>query len=83
MDNWTGRSLFSKRAMHLNCYDMNFLKPCFRWASLVAQMVNAGDPGSIPWSGRSPGEGNGNALQHSCLENQAPLSMGSQRVRHD
>ena len=43
-------------------------------ASLVAQMVkestcNAGDPGSIPGSGRSPGGGNGNPLQYSCLGN--------------
>ena len=43
-------------------------------ASLVAQMVknlpaNTGDPGSIPGLGRSPGEGNGNPLQYSCLEN--------------
>ena len=30
---------------------------------------NAGDPGSIPGSGRSPGEGNGNPLHYSCLEN--------------
>ena len=30
---------------------------------------NGGDPGSIPGSGRSPGEGNGNPLQNSCLEN--------------
>ena len=30
---------------------------------------NAGDPGSIPGSGRSPGEGNGNPLQYSCPEN--------------
>ena len=30
---------------------------------------NAGDPGLIPGSGRSPGEGNGNPLQYSCLEN--------------
>ena len=30
---------------------------------------NAGDLGSIPGSGRSPGEGNGNPLQYSCLEN--------------
>ena len=30
---------------------------------------NAGYPGSIPGSGRSPGERNGNPLQHSCLEN--------------
>ena len=30
---------------------------------------NAGDPGLIPGSGRSPGEGNGNPLQYSCLKN--------------
>ena len=34
-----------------------------------ASAYNAGDPGSIPWSGRSPGEGNGNPLQYSCLGN--------------
>ena len=34
-----------------------------------ASACNAGDPGSIPGSGRSHGEGNGNPLQHSCLEN--------------
>ena len=28
-----------------------------------------GDVGSIPWSGRCPGEGNGKPLQYSCLEN--------------
>ena len=44
------------------------------WTFLVAQMVrrlayDAGDPGSIPGLGRSPGEGNGNPLQYSCLEN--------------
>ena len=37
--------------------------------------VIAGDRGSIPWSGRSPGEGNGNPLQHSCLEN--PMDGGA------
>ena len=31
-------------------------------------VCNAGDPGSIPMLGRSPGEGNGNPLQYSCLE---------------
>ena len=31
--------------------------------------ANAGDVGSIPGLGRSPGEGNGNELQHSCLRN--------------
>ena len=36
---------------------------------------NAGDPGSIPGSGRSPGEGNGKPLQYSCLEN--PMDRGA------
>ena len=36
---------------------------------------NAGDPGSIPRLGRSPGEGNGNSLQYSCLEN--PMDRGA------
>ena len=36
---------------------------------------NAGDPGSIPRLGRSPGEENGNALQYSCLEN--PMDRGA------
>ena len=30
---------------------------------------NAGNPGSVPGSGRSPGEGNGNPFQYPCLEN--------------
>ena len=34
-----------------------------------ASAYNAGDLGSIPGSGRSPREGNGNPLQYSCLEN--------------
>ena len=36
---------------------------------------NAGDLGSIPGSGRSPGEGNSNPLQYSCLEN--PMDRGA------
>ena len=40
-----------------------------------ASACNAGDPGSIPGSGRSPGEGNGNPLQYSCLEN--PMGRGA------
>ena len=34
-----------------------------------ASAYNEGDPGSIPGLGRSPGEGNTNSLQYSCLEN--------------
>ena len=62
--------------------------------SLVAQTVKrlstyVGDPGSIPGSGRSPGEGNGNPLQYIAwkipwIEEPGRLqSMGLQRVRHD
>ena len=50
---------------------------------------NAGDLGLIPGSGRSPGEGNGDPLQYSCLENpmdciahQAPLSTGFSRQEY-
>ena len=40
-----------------------------------ASAYNAGDPGLIPGLGRSPGEGNGNSLQCSCLEN--PMDEGT------
>ena len=40
-----------------------------------ASAYNAGDPGSIPGLGRSPGEGNGTPLQYSCLEN--PMDTGA------
>ena len=53
-------------------------------------VCNVGDPGSIPGSGRSPGEGNGYPLQYSCLENSMDLekpgklqSMEQQRVEHN
>ena len=38
-------------------------------------VYNAGDPGSIPGLGRSPGEGNGDPLQYYCLEN--PMDRGA------
>ena len=50
-------------------------------------VYSAGDPGSIPGLGRSPGGEHGSLLQYSCLENpidrEAWQSMGSQRVGHD
>ena len=53
-------------------------------------VYNAGDLGSMPGSGRFPGDRNGNPLQYSCLENPVDggawcrlLSMGSQRVGYD
>ena len=61
--------------------------PC--GASGKESACNAGDVGSIPGSGRSPGEGTGSPLQYSCLEN--PMDRGTwwatvhvvTRVRHD
>ena len=50
---------------------------------------NSGDLGSVSGSGRYPGEGNGNPVQHSCLENpwtEEPgrlQTMVSQRVSHN
>ena len=47
-------------------------------------LANAGDltdKGSIPGSGRSPGEGNGNPLQFSCLEN--PIDRGAWQATVD
>ena len=55
-----------------------------------ASVYSVGDLSLIPGSERFPGEGNGNPLQYSCLENSKDgeawrrlLSMGSQRVGHD
>ena len=44
-----------------------------QWVKETA--CNAGDVGSIPGSGRSPGEGNGNQLWYSCLKN--PMDKGA------
>ena len=62
----------------------NILSLCLIFVSLTGfpggsdskvSAYNAGDPGSIPGLGRSPGEGNGNPLQYSCLEN--PMDGGA------
>ena len=45
------------------------LPGCTVVKNLPANAGDAGDAGSIPGSGRSPGEGNGNPLQYSCLKN--------------
>ena len=44
-------------------------------SEVKASASNVGDLGLIPGSGRSPGEGNGNPLQYSCLEN--PMDGGA------
>ena len=53
-----------------------YIPQCFPGGSAVkASAWNVGDPGSIPGSGRCPGEGNGNPLQYSCLKN--PMEGGA------
>ena len=47
----------------------------WRSSEVKASACNAGDLGSIPGSGRSPGEGNGTLLQYSCLEK--PMDGGA------
>ena len=63
---------------------MNNSTRCFGFAggSVVKNSpTNAGDMGSIPGSGKSPGEGNGNPLQYSCLEN--PMDRGAWQATID
>ena len=77
-------SLFSDR-MAMNVLNNQILSV----KNLLANVGDVRDVGSIPGSRRSPGEGHGNPLQFSCLENliaEEPgglQSMGLQGVRHD
>ena len=48
------------------------------WLNGKEYTCSAGDTGSIPGSGRSPGGGHGNPLQYSCLEN--PMDTGAWRA---
>ena len=58
--------------MHLQCLMVLARFPA--GSDGKASACNMGDPGSIPGSGRFSGEGNGNSLQDSCLEN--PMDRG-------
>ena len=64
-------SLFYLKTVFLVCKAMFlFTHSTFSCSSVSkGSACNAGDPGSLPGSGRYPGEGNGNPLQYSCLEN--------------
>ena len=61
----------------------------FQWLHGEEPTCSAGDLGSIPGSGRSPGEGHGNPLQYSCLGNSMDRGAwwatvhGVARIRHD
>ena len=68
----TGRGEKRKIPVSLSCHLIN------KWHSgseVKASACKAGDLGSVPGSGRSPGEGNSNPLQYSCLKN--PMDGGA------
>ena len=66
-----------------------YMYNCYNWgfpggSDSKVSVCNAGDVGSIPGSGRSPGEGNGNPLQYSGLKNSMDCTVhGVTKVRHD
>ena len=70
--------------MQTDFFLINFLLEysCFRdfpgGSDSKASVYDEGDPGLIPGSGRSPGEGNSNPLQYFCLEN--PMNRGAWRA---
>ena len=67
------RALMEQRCFIQHCVCIYTIFP--GGSEVKASACNAGDPGSIPGSGRSPGTGNGNPLQYSCLEN--PMDGGA------
>ena len=83
---WGGGDVRKKKAINM---ETKRLPKWYSGKNLLANAGDTGDVGLILASGRSPGEGNGNPLQYSCLENSIdkgawwPTSMGSQRVRRD
>ena len=71
----SGSSAFLKSSSYAWKFHVHILlKPCLKdfehnLAEVKASSYNVGDPCLIPGSALSPGEGNGNSLQYSCLEN--------------
>ena len=59
----------SGRVLHGSSFTLEQKESLWTIALMVKNLLDAGDLGSIPGSGRSPREGNGNPLQYSCLEN--------------
>ena len=66
-----GSKIQSTAYQHIHFpYQQNQVQFCHLWITMTVKCLPAIlDQGSIPGSGRSPGEGNGNPLQYSCLEN--------------
>ena len=73
---WSEEVLFTETgSQKKEIYEQGIYNMGFPGSSVIKNPpTKAGDAGSIPWSGRCPGEGNGNPLQYSCLEN--PVDRG-------
>ena len=65
----TNVGLLQSPSFQLQCHADLFKVHLQALKEYKVSAYNFGDPDSIPGSGRSPGEGNGNPLQYSCLEN--------------
>ena len=78
--------LFLIKAYLPTTYSFGFSKlcPCITrtglplWLRSIESACNAGDLGSVPGLGRSPGGGHGNALWYSCLDN--PINTGARQA---
>ena len=79
----------SDSVIHMYIFFFKFLSIMAYCSVGKESAYSAGDPGSIPGLGRSPGKRNGKPLQYPCLENPWTKepgglpSTGSQRVEHD
>ena len=69
MDNGMALPIGNSTPLRINTGVFGFMRQSLGDSVSKESACKAGDPGSIPGSGRSPGEGNGNPLQHSCLGN--------------
>ena len=90
LQRWAARAISLRQAIMFTCNNKAAsLVPVKNLPAVQQTSCNMGDQASIPGLGSSPGEGNGNPLQHSCLEN--PMDGGawratvmeSQRIGHD
>ena len=72
---WRLQSMGSQRVGHDCLTNTNKMQTVPGGSDGKVSVHNVGDLGSIPGSGRSPGEGNGNPLQYYCLEN--PMDRGA------
>ena len=71
-----GTICHSLTSLFLHVLSVTWIMGCSWWlSSKDSVLANEGDAGLIPGSGRSPGEGNGNPLQYSCLGN--PMDRGA------